>query len=163
MRMTNIVRATRKTIYDSNRSALKDMFKIEMATSKTFEADLPELTPEQLTKLYAWGQSSCEHLDVRMKPDMTMVLVATRKKAGSVRDNMRLLRTNLLNWGVVLPTKQLGWLRLITDKGKSAQKDGGDKEAADAPSNEIRNMPHASYCSVITLPPNLLTIPIASH
>ena len=98
-----------------------------------------------------------------MKPDMSMALLATRKKAGSVRDHTRLLRTNLLNWGVVLPTKQLGWLRLITDKGKSAQKDGGDKAAADAPSNEIRNMPHASYCSVITLPPNLLTIPIASH
>ena len=134
-----------------------------MATSKRFEADLPELSPEQLTKLYAWGQSSCEHLDVRMKPDMTMVLVATRMKAGSVRDNMRLLRTNILNWGVALPTKQLGWLRLITDKGKSAQKDGGDKEAADAPSNPIQTAPQTSCCSVITLPPNLLTIPIASH
>ena len=142
---------------------VQNLFKIEMATSKSFEADLPELTPEQLTKLYAWGQSSCEHLDVRMKPDMTMVLVATRKKAESVRDNMRLLRTNPLNWGVALPAKQLGWLRLITDKGNSAQRDGGDKEDADAPSNQFRNMPHTSYCSVLTLPPNLLTVPIASH
>ena len=127
------------------------MFKIELATSKSFEADLPELTPDQLTKLYAWGQSSCEHLDVRMKPDMTMVLVATRKKAGSVRDNMRLLRTNLLNWGVALPTKQLGWLRLITDKGKSAKIDGGDKDAADTPSNPIENMPPANIKSVYSL------------
>ena len=134
-----------------------------MATSKSFEADLPDLTEAQHEKLFAWGQSSCEAFDVRMHGDMTMVLLATRKKSGSVRDHMRLLRTNLINWGATMPTKQLGWLRLTTDKGKSAQKDGGDKEAADAPSNPIRNMPHASYCSVLTLPPNVLTIPIASH
>ena len=143
---------------------VQNLFKIEMATSKSFEADLPELTPEQLTKLYAWGQSSCEHLDVRMKPDMTMVLLATRKKPGSARDHMRLLRTNLVNWGVTLPTKQVGWLRLIMDEGNSAEMNGAaGKEAADAPSNPIQNMPHTSHRSFLTLPPNLLTIPIASH
>ena len=134
-----------------------------MATSKSFEVDLFELTDGQLEKLYAWGKSSCEAFDVRMNGDMTMVLLATRKKSGSVRDHMRLLRTNLLNWGVALPTKQLGWLRLTTDKGKSTQMDGGDKEAADAPSNPIQNMPHTSHRSFLTLPPNMLTIPIASH
>ena len=103
--MTNIVRTTRKNIYVS-KDHVQNLFKIEMATSKSFEADLPELTPEQLTKLYAWGQSSCEHLDVRMRPDTSMVLTATRKKAGSVRDHMRLLRTNLINWGVALSAKQ---------------------------------------------------------
>ena len=131
-----------------------------MATSKSFEADLPELTPEQLTKLYAWGQSSCEHLDVRMRPDTSMVLTATRKKAGSVRDHMRLLRTNLINWGVALPTKQKGWLRLVTDEGNS---DGAAPEDADAPSNPIQNMPQTSYRSLLTLPPNILTVPIAAH
>ena len=134
-----------------------------MATSHHFEADIPELTEAQLEKLYAWGKSSCEAFDLRMNGDMSMVLIARRKKAGSVRDHMRLLRTNLINWGVALPTKQLGWLRLITDKGNSSQRDGGDKEDADAPSNQFRNVPHTSYCSVLTLPPNLLTIPIASH
>ena len=132
-----------------------------MSTSKSFEADLPELTPDQLTKLYAWGQSSCEHLDVRMKPDMTMVLVATRKKAGSVRDNMRLLRTNLLNWGVSLPAKQLGWLRLITDKGNSAQMKGAGREAAHAATSANGTTPQASSCLV--LPQNLLTILIVAH
>ena len=124
-----------------------------MATSKTFEADLPELTPEQLTKLYAWGQSSCEHLDIRMKPDMTMVLVATRKKAGSVRDHMRLLRTNLINWGVTLPTKQVGWLRLLSDEGNSV---GAAQGAA-------QTMPQTSDRPVVRLPLNLLTIPISAH
>ena len=131
-----------------------------MATSKSFEADLPGLTEGQLEKLYAWGQSSCEHLDVRMRPDMSMVLTATRKKAGNVRDHMRLLRTNLINWGVALPTKQKGWLRLVTDEGNS---DGAAPEAADAPSNPIQNMPQTSHRSLLTLPPNLLTVPIVSH
>ena len=133
-----------------------------MATSKSFEADLPELTEEQLMKLYAWGQSSCEHLDVRMKPDMTMVLVATRKKAGSVRDNMRLLRTNLLNWGVALPTKQVGWIRLMMDEGNSADMNGAGEEAAHAASSINRTMPQTSN-SVLKLPVSLLTIPIVAQ
>ena len=131
-----------------------------MTTSKSFEADLPELTEAQLEKLYAWGKSSCEAFDVRMNGDMTMVLLATRKKPGSVRDHMRLLRTNLINWGVALPTKQKGWLRLVTGEGNS---DGAAPEAADAPSNPIQNMPQTTYRSLLTLPPNLLTVPIASH
>ena len=135
-----------------------------MATSQSFEADLPELTEGQLEKLYAWGQSSCEHLDVRMKPDMSMMLIATREKQDSVRGHMRLLRTNLLNWGVALPTKQVGWLRLMMDEGNSAEMNGAaSKESADAQSNPIQKMPHTSHRSFLTLPPNLLTIPIVSH
>ena len=119
----------------------KNLFKIEMAASKSFEADLPELTEEQLMKLYTWGQSSCEAFDVRMHEDMTMVLLATRKKSGSVRDHMRLLRTNLVNWGVTLPTKQVGWLRLMMDGGNSADMNGAGKEAAHAASSINRPMP----------------------
>ena len=134
-----------------------------MATSHHFEADLVELTEAQLEKLYAWGKSSCEAFDVCMNGDMSMVLTATRKKQDSVRGHMRLLRTNLLNWGVALPTKQVGWLRLIMDEGNAADMNGAGKEAADAPSNPIQNMPHTSHRSFLTLPPNLLTIPIVSH
>ena len=129
-----------------------------MATSKSFEADLPELTEGQLEKLYAWGQSSCEHLDVRMKPDMSMVLIATRKKQDSVRGHMRLLRTNLLNWGVSLPNKQMGWLRLVADEGNSA---GAAEEAAHAASSKNQTTPQASHRLV--LPTNLLTTPIAAY
>ena len=131
-----------------------------MATTKGFEADLPELTEGHLEKLHAWGKSSCEAFDVRMNGDMTMVLLATRKKPGSVRDHMRLLRTNLINWGVALPTKQKGWLRLVTNESNS---DGAAPDAADAPSSPFRNMPQTSYRSLLPLPQNLLTVPIASH
>ena len=130
-----------------------------MAASKSFEADLPELTEEQLMKLYTWGQSSCEAFDVRMHEDMTMVLLATRKKSGSVRDHMRLLRTNLVNWGVTLPTKQVGWLRLMMDGGNSADMNGAGKEAAHAARSPIQSTPQTSSCLV--LPKNLLTTPMA--
>ena len=133
-----------------------------MATSKSFEADLPELTEGQWEKLYAWGQNSCEHLDVRMKPDMSMMLIATRKKQDSVRGHMRLLRTNLLNWGVALPTKQVGWLRLMLDEGNSADMNGAGKEAAHAASSINWSMPQTSN-SVLKLPVSLLTIPIVAQ
>ena len=129
-----------------------------MATSHHFEADIPELSESQLEKLYAWGKSSCEKFDVRMNGDMSMVLIATRKKAGTVRDHMRLLRTNLLNWGVSLPSKQVGWLRLVTDDGNSAEMDGAGKEAAQAASSAIQSVPQTSHRLV--LPKNLLTIPV---
>ena len=85
------------------------------STSKAFIADLPDLSAEQLGKLCAWGQSSCEQFDVHTREDSSMALVAVRKKNGTVRDHMRLLRTNLINWGVALPAKQSGWLRLVPD------------------------------------------------
>ena len=129
-----------------------------MATSHHFEADIFELSESQLEKLYAWGTSSCENFDVRMNGDMSMVLIATRKKAGTVRDHMRLLRTNLLNWGVSLPSKQVGWLRLVTDDGNSAEMDGAGKEAAQAASSAIQSVPQTSHRLV--LPKNVLTIPV---
>ena len=129
-----------------------------MATSHHFEADIPELSESQLEKLYAWGKSSCENFDVRMNGDMSMVLIATRKKAGTVRDHMRLLRTNLLNWGVSLPSKQVGWLRLVTDDGNSAEMEGAGKEAAHAASSATQSVPQTSHRLV--LPKNLLTIPV---
>ena len=132
-----------------------------MATSHHFEADIPELSESLLEKLYAWGKSSCEKLDVRMNGDMSMVLIATRKKAGTVRDHVRLLRTNLLNWGVSLPSKQIGWLRLVTDDGNSAEMDGAGQEAAHAASSAIQSVPQTSHRLV--LPTNLLTTPMAAY
>ena len=129
-----------------------------MATSHKFEADLPELTESQLEKLYAWGKSSCESFDLRMHGDMTMVLIATRKKQDSVRGHMRLLRTNLLNWGVSLPNKQMGWLRLVADEGNPA---GAAEEAAHAASSKNQTTPQASHRLV--LPTNMLTIPMAAY
>ena len=139
------------------------MFKIKM-TSKSFECDLPELTEDQLAKLYAWGQSSCETFDVRMNGDMTMELFATRKKGGSVRDHMRLLRTNLINWGVNLPPKQSGWLRLDRVGGDDSQGDSRATEAPPAPTGTQQViMTNAPGHSLLRLPENLLTVPIAAH
>ena len=89
-----------------------------MASSKAFVADLPDMTGEQMEKLYAWGKSSCEQFDVQMQTEGTVTLVAVRKKTGTARDHMRLLRTNLQNWGVTLPSKQAGWLRLVNESAE---------------------------------------------
>ena len=125
-----------------------------MAASHKFEADLPELTENQLAKLYAWGQSSCEAFDLRMNPNMSMMLVATRKKAGTVRDHMRLLRTNLLNWGVSLPDKQMGWLRLVDEKPQST----GFTTAS-----QQKITPRSPKPTALRLPENILTIPIVAR
>ena len=87
------------------------------------------------------GSKLREHMDFRMKLDMSMVLIATRKKEDSVRGHMRLLRTNLLNWGVTLPTKQLGWLRIVKDDGNSPEIDGAGAEAAHAARSPIQSTP----------------------
>ena len=80
--------------------------------SESFVADLPLLSDEALAKLYTWGKSTCVRFDVHMNKD-GLILVAQRKKSGTCRDHMRLLRTNLQNWGVELPVKQTGWLRIV--------------------------------------------------
>jgi hypothetical protein len=138
------------------------MFKIKMA-AKSFEADLPELNEDQLCKLYKWGQTSCEKCDVRMNRDMTLLLVASRKKAGSVRDHMRLLRTNLINWGVALPMKQAGWLRIIPEDGVASQGDRGANEAQPASGSQKEIMRNTTGHSLLKLPESFLTIPIQSH
>ena len=96
---------------------------IAAVTSCEFVADLPSLDPDQLSKLYTWGKHACTRLDVHMKGE-GLTLVAERKKPGTVRELQRLLRTNLLNWGVGLPAKRSGWLRLVpTNEDANAQRE----------------------------------------
>ena len=83
-----------------------------MASSERFVADLPPMDEEQLAKLYTWGKNACNRFDVHMKQD-GFTLVVERKKAGSVREHQRMLRTNLKNWAVVMPAKLTNWLRLV--------------------------------------------------
>ena len=135
------------------------MFKTKM-TSKSFEADLPELNEDQLAKLYTWGQTTCDKCDVSMNRDMTLVLIATRKKAGSARDHMRLLRTNLINWGVMLPNKQSGWLRLVTAESIASP---GVHEAPPASGTHNEIMINTPGQCLLKMPENLLTILIVSH
>ena len=91
-----------------------------MAKSCAFVADLPEaMSAEALERLYAWGKSSCEKFDVHMYENGTMALVVVRKKPGTARDHQRNLRTLLQNWGVALPQRQSGWLRIIDETDAS--------------------------------------------
>ena len=135
-----------------------------MATSHSFEADLPELNPEQLARLYTWGQSSCNTFDLRMNADMTMTLSATRKKVDSARGHQRLLRTNLVNWGVSLPNKQNGWLRLISGEGDVSKDErmltDNAHVSASSPTDCISQPPSDFK---LTLPENLLRTPIVLH
>ena len=92
-----------------------------MAKSCAFVADLPEaMSAEALERLYAWGKSSCETFDVHMDENGTMALVVVRKKPGTARDHQRNLRTLLQNWGVALPQRQSGWLRIIDETDASS-------------------------------------------
>ena len=90
-----------------------------MAKSAAFAADLPDMSAEQLAKLYAWGKSSCVKFDVQQMDNGTMLLVAVRKKPGTAREHQRLLRTSLLNWKVELPPRQANWLRLLDEAGEA--------------------------------------------
>ena len=148
-------------------------------SSKAFVADLPEMSVEQLEKLYSWGQSSCERSDIHMRGGGgAMTLVAVRKKSGTARDHMRLLRTNLQNWGVALPAKQTGWLRLVDerDEGASGEVEEAERNALDSKGQDMEIMvetnsntpeitpvtkPAFSRCTSakleLPLPPNLLS------
>ena len=101
------------------RSVFKHVFKIKMATSDTFEADLPELSPEKLSKLYTWGQTSCDGFDVRMHKGMTMTPRATRKKPDTTRGHMRLLRTHLVEIGASCCQRN-GWDGYVSPPRKAA-------------------------------------------
>ena len=135
------------------------------SSSKAFVADLPEnMSEEQLAKLYAWGQS-CEQFDVHMQ-DGAMTLVAVRKKCGTAREHMRLLRTNLQNWGVSLPAKQTGWLRLVDESASAEEQTSQAPTAAEASvpdegaADPERSVPRVPNCSArLELPVNLLTSP----
>jgi len=146
-------------------------------TSKAFIADLPDLTAEQLGKLYTWGQSSCEQFDVHTREDSSMMLVAVRKKPGSARDHQRLLRTNLVNWGVNLPAKQSGWLRLAPDNESTlpatSQAASGEREDDNHLSetqtpqadiiNECRGAPSRTAIPPNDVPPTLRTGGLLLH
>ena len=109
----------------------------EMArASRAFCADLPDMSAEALEKLYTWGKTSCENTHVSMDANGSLILVALRKKPGSARDHQRNLRTLLQNWGVQLPQRQPGWLRLIEESEVNRQLSGGATENVSQPISE---------------------------
>ena len=105
---------------------------MEMAkASCAFVADLPDMSDEAMERLYTWGKSNCSKFDVHMDANGGMKLVVERKKAGTVREHQRNLKTLLKNWGVALPERQSGWLRII-DEGM----DIADEHVPAAPDQE---------------------------
>ena len=113
----------------------------EMAsTSRAFCADLPDMSAEALEKLYTWGKNNCERTDVSMAANGNLILVALRKKQGTARDHQRNLRTLLQNWGVELPQRQPGWLRLIDESDLNLQHPCSPAEKESIPMSEEQEL-----------------------
>ncbi len=128
----------------------------------SFVAELPSLTETQLVKLHAWIQKSCKEGDVHLNPDGTMKLVCTRRKSGEKRQHQRVLRTNLINWGVTLEDRQTDWLHLIDDKRKDAESEKETEEEAPGSPRKLFEQ-NAEYAR-LPFPENLLTWPfVAVH
>ena len=113
--------------------------KIMASLSCSFVADLPPLTETQLEKLHTWIQKSCMTGDVHLNRDGSMKLVCTRSKAVDKRQHQRTLRTNLLNWGVELVSRQADWLRLVDERdvGVSGEADEAARNALDSTGEDM--------------------------
>ena len=88
-----------------------------MTSVGAFVADIPDVTCEQLAKLYAWTQSKFKESQINMDADRSSYTLSALCLDGStktVRQWQSLLRTNLLNWGVELPKGQKNWLRGVS-------------------------------------------------
>ncbi len=87
-----------------------------MTPVRAFVADIPDVTPEQLAKLYAWTQSKFKESNINMNADSSYALCALCPDGSSktVRQWQSLIRTNLINWGVEMPKAQKNWLRGVT-------------------------------------------------
>ena len=88
-----------------------------MAIVRAFVADIPAtLSDEALAKIYTWSRDKFERRDIAQHEDGSYVLGALVPEGQNknVRDWQRLIRTNLLNWGVEMPKQQKGWLRAVT-------------------------------------------------
>ena len=73
---------------------------------RAFVADIPtSVSDEALAKLYTWSREKFEQRDIALQEDGSYVLGALVPEGinKNVRYWQRLLRTNLLNWGVEMP------------------------------------------------------------
>ena len=86
-------------------------------TVAAFVADIPDVTCEQLAKLFAWTQSKFKESKINMNADRASYTLSALCLDGStktVRQWQSLIRTNLINWGVEMPKAQKNWLRGVT-------------------------------------------------
>lgn len=146
-----------------------------MTSSAYFAVDLPaELSVDQLTKIYTWGQETCIQSNLIMQTNGWYLLIAQRAEERDLRSLQRLISTNLRNWGIPPPKQQKGWVRLLTKEEFEARHGGGTQDvaatAAELAQEEERSVP--SICStareastrcaadpgMLHLPLNLLTV-----
>ena len=81
---------------------------------RAFVADLPDLTPEQLASAYAWAKKKFEKSQIQRR-DEGYTLAALCLEEKTVRKWQSLIRTNLQNWNVALPSAPVkGWLRALS-------------------------------------------------
>ena len=112
-----------------------------VSLSCSYVADLPALSDTQLEKLYGWIKKSCKAGDVHLNQDGSMQLFCTRSgKAVDKRQHQRTLRTNLMNWGVDLATRQTDWLRLIDEEAVSGETEEAERNALESASEDVEIM-----------------------
>ena len=132
---------------------------MKMATTGAhFVATLPaSMTDDQLLKVVEWSKQACVKSDVTMRCDGRCELVAESKKKKTAREFQRNIRTNMLNWGMDLPSKQTGWLRIVSEEEfndilrpspRIIRKDNHDSETS-----PVMRQPYKG----LQLPVNLLT------
>ena len=80
-----------------------------------FVADIPDVTPEQLAKLYAWTQSKFKRSQIGMNADGSSYTLSALcpDPAKTKRHWQSLLGTNMKHWGVEIPKGQK-WLRAVS-------------------------------------------------
>ena len=102
---------------------------------RAFVADLPDLTPEELTQAYAWADKKFERSTINRRGEAGYTLAALCQEEKSVRQWQSLLRTNLQHWNVTLPsTPQKGWLRALSaDEFDALVVTPGASAASEAP------------------------------
>ena len=112
--------------------------------ARAFVADLPDLSPEQLALAYGWCKKKFDQFDIHRCGEEKYVLVALCRKdeeGKTVRQWQSLIRTNLQNWHVTLPTTvQKGWLRAVSAEdyinavGEAGNEPMGKNTTAESPS-----------------------------
>ena len=132
-------------------------------TSPYFAVDLPELSVDQLTHVYTWGQETCIQSKIMMQSNGWYLLIAQRAEERDLRSLQRLISTNLRNWGIPPPKQQKGWVRLLTKEEFLARQGSTQDVAATATEpaqEEERTVPTrcAADPGMLHLPPNLLTV-----
>ena len=139
-----------------------------MTLSAYFAVQLPDLTDEQLVKVYTWGKETCVQSNLVMKKEGGFLLIAQKEEARDLRSRQRLMATNLKHWGLDISSQPKHWVRLLTCEQYDAisrpeETARGVADPNEAPAEEAPAMPtlcHAASPALLRLelPPNLLTV-----